>query len=76
MIDQCPDVGKALVQLCCALAKCDVQRDEDGFKRVIAQKMDEAVQWQESKGSEAMHRRINCNGNKKIKTRSLVNLKK
>ena len=73
VIDQCPDIEKMLVQLCRALAKCDVQRDEDGFKRVIAQKMDKAVKWQESKGSEAMHHCVNHIGNKKIRTQSLVN---
>ena len=76
VIEQCPDIEKALVQLCRAMVKCDMQRDPDGFKRVIAQKMDEAVQWQESKGSKAMYCRINYNGKKKIKTRSLANLKK
>ena len=75
VIDQCPDIEKMLVQLCRALAKCDVQRDEDGFKRVIAQKMQEAVKWQESKGSQAMHRRIIHNGNKKAKTQKLVTKK-
>ena len=73
VIDQCPDVKKALVQLCCAVVKCDMQRNTEGFKRVIAQKMDEAVKWQESKGSEAMCRRINHNGNKKMKTWSARN---
>ena len=68
VIEQCPDIEKALVQLCRAMVKCDMQRDAEGFKRVIAQKMDEAVKWQESKGSEAMCRRINHNGNKKMKT--------
>ena len=68
VIEQCPDIEKALVQLCRAMVKCDMQRDAEGFKRVIAQKMDEAIEWQESKGSKAMHCRINHNGNKKMKT--------
>ena len=72
VIDQCPDIEKMLVQLCRALAKCDVQRDEDGFRRVIAQKMQEAVNWQDNKGSQAMYRRIIYNGNKKTKTQNLV----
>ena len=75
VIEQCPDIEKALVQLCRAMVKCDMQRDAVGFNRVIAQKMDEAIEWQESKGSKAMYRCINYNGNKKIKTRSAVTKK-
>jgi hypothetical protein len=59
VINQCPDIEKALVEVSRKLAKCDVRRDPDGFQRILEQKLSEAIAYQEGKGSKAMYRRIN-----------------
>lgn len=56
---QCPDIEKNLVAVTRQLAKCDIRRDEEGFKEVIHKKMADAIKWQEKKGSKAVYRRIN-----------------
>jgi ribosomal protein L24 len=58
VIKHCPDIEKALVELSRKLAKCDIKRDSSGFHAVIIAKVDEALAWQESKGSKAMYRKI------------------
>jgi hypothetical protein len=58
VIQQCTDVEKDLVAVCRKLAKCDLRRDLPGFKAVLSSKLQEATEWQESKGSKAMFRKI------------------
>ena len=58
VIKHCPDIEKALVELSRKLAKCDIKRDSSGFHTVILAKLNEAIIWQESKGSKAMYRKI------------------
>jgi len=65
VIQQCPDIDSAmprywknLVTVTRQLAKCDLDRDAKGFQAVINQKLTEARDWQQSKGSKAMYRKI------------------
>lgn len=58
VIQQCPDIEKNLVTVARQLAKCDLSRDRQGFQAVVNQKLDEALLWQESRGSKAMYRKI------------------
>ena len=62
VIQQCPDLEKLLVATCRAFAKCDIARDTEGFERIVAEKMNEAMTWQTNKGSKALYRKIKYNG--------------
>jgi len=62
VMQQCPDLEALLVSVCRAFAKCDIGRDVKGFEKIVAEKMNEAVAWQEEKGSKAMYRRIKYDG--------------
>ena len=59
VIEQCPDIEKNLVAVTRQLAKCDLKKDPHGFQTVVNQKLNEAQEWQESRGSKAMYRKIN-----------------
>jgi hypothetical protein len=58
VIQQCPDLQKLLVGTCRGFAKADIGRDPVGFFKVIEQTMKEALEWQTSKGSKALYRKI------------------
>ena len=59
VMQQCPDVEQSLVTVTRQLAKCDIRRDVEGFRALFQKKMEEAVDWQEAKGSKAYYRKIN-----------------
>ena len=58
VIQQCPDIEKNLVTVTRQLAKCDIDRDPEGFQGIMNEKLDEARDWQLGKGSKAMYRKI------------------
>jgi hypothetical protein len=58
VMQQCPDVERSLVTVTRQLAKCDVRRDAEGFRVLLEKKMEEAVDWQEAKGSKACYRKV------------------
>jgi len=62
VIQQCPDVERKLVDTCRAFAKCDIGRDPSGVQNIIAKEMNNAVAWQEGKGSKAIWRRVQFEG--------------
>lgn len=58
VILQCPDIEKDLVTVTRKMAKCDVEKDQDGFEIIMGRYLGEAVDHQKSKGSKAMWRKI------------------
>ena len=58
VLQQCPDIEKNLVTVCRQLAKCDIEKDEEGFVLIMGDKLEEAKDWQKAKGSKAMYRKI------------------
>lgn len=58
VIQQCPDIEKNLVTVTRQLAKCDIRKDEEGFKGVMEGYLEAAAIWQENRGSKAMYRNI------------------
>ena len=59
VLQQCPDIERSLVEVARKLARCDVNHDVVGFRKIIEMKLNEAIVHQESKGSKAMYRKIN-----------------
>jgi hypothetical protein len=58
VIQQCPDLQKLLVSTCRGFAKADIGLDPVGFSQILDRTMWEAPNWQTSKGSKALHRKI------------------
>lgn len=56
-----PDVEVAIVDACRKIAKFDISQDDDAveeFKELFGHELEEAQQWQESKGDKAQWRRV------------------
>ena len=66
VLNQCPDIEKDLVGICRKFAKCNIQRDADGFMKVIHTTMNDAVEWQQNKGAKALYRKIEYDSKKKV----------
>jgi hypothetical protein len=58
VIQQCPDLQKLLVCTCRAFAKADIGNDTAGLYHILERTMKEALQWQTSKGSKALYRKV------------------
>jgi hypothetical protein len=58
VIQQCPDLQKLLVSTCRGFAKADIGLDPTGFSQILDRTMWEALNWQTSKGSKALYRKI------------------
>ena len=54
----CPEIERNLVTVTRQMAKCDVDKDKNGFQKVMINYLDDAVQWQKNQGSKAMYRKI------------------
>ena len=54
LLQQCPEIEKNLVIVTHQLAKCDISKDPGGFVDIINTKVQEAMEWQERKGSKAL----------------------
>jgi hypothetical protein len=61
VIQQCPDLQKQLVSICHGFAKADIGRDPGGFFKVLERTTNEAIKWQDSKGTKALFRKIEYN---------------
>jgi hypothetical protein len=59
VIQECPDLQKLLVSTCRGFAKADIGRDPAGFFKLVDKMTKEAIDWQKSKGSKALYRKIN-----------------
>lgn len=58
ILQQVPQIEKNLIAVCRQLVKCDVERDLEGFHAYVAKYIHDAIEWQKSKGGDAMYRRI------------------
>ena len=57
VIDQCQDINRELIHLCRQFAMCEIEKDPDGFRRVVEEKVVEAIQWQKNK-AKPLYRKI------------------
>jgi hypothetical protein len=62
VMQQCPDVERSIVTATRQLAKCDIGRDEDGFRELLLTELVKAKEWQDKKGSKALYRSIEYYG--------------
>ena len=58
VMQQCPDIEKAIVETTRKIAKCNIGRDEEGFNKVIRKELEVAKKWHEGKGSKALCQNI------------------
>ena len=58
VVKQCPDLDSKLVAVCRGFAKANIGRDIEGFGHLVFHRAEDAVKWQEGKGTKAMYRSI------------------
>ena len=63
VLAQCPDVEISMVSTTRKLAKCDVERDPDGFIILFSNMLHTASEVHKAKGSKAVYRKIEFDAN-------------
>lgn len=58
VLQQCPDLDKALTCFCRAFVKTGIEQDIDEFLKIIVGRLSEEARLLEEKGSKALYRRI------------------
>lgn len=63
---QHPRIETNLISVCRQMARCDMERDADGFAQVVLNEMGKAVDWQKNRGSKAVYKKVDYPADKKV----------